>query len=975
VSTPTILRGLSELPAALSARGVRRLFVITTPGRRFLDALPLDGLEVEVFDGAAVHVPRSVVEAAERALVRSEAEAILTLGGGSATGLGKALRLTHDVPFIAVPTTYAGSEMTRVYGITDEGDKRTGREERARPDVVVHEPGFFLQMPKALTVTSLLNALAHPVSALARGELDEVGERDALRAIEKLSYALEQLLEAPASPDGRAVALEGMALAGSVLDRAAMGAQHAIAHRLGGHFALDHSGLHAVLIPHFVRRIAASDAARYASIAEAAGHADLPAVLYDALTRAGVARSLVELGAPLDALEALAREHAEVGEGWVRDAWIGRRPSVHVRREGEASVWGPAPKDAERVVIAVHGRGGNAGRTLKDALDLVGHDARVRVIAPQAPTGTAWYPRSYRASLAEHGEDLSRALSALNGVLDEVLKDVDPSRVFLYGFSQGACLATELVARGEHRFGGLVALAGARIGPQAEQPAVRSALAGMPVLLGASAGDSWVDAVDVEHTAAVLREAGADVTVVASPGEMHEASGRARVLAQELLRGVPLREGQTGFGNAHRSEALPGALPRHQNSPRKAPYGLFAEQINGTGFAVRREHNLRAWLYRIRPAAQHTPFAPLAHPTLLSDWDEGPPEPNLSGHRALPWPEAPTDFVDGLHTFGGAGHPRLRRGYAVHLYVANRSMEHRAFYDADGDLVILPQEGALTLLTELGVLDVDVGQIAIVPRGLKVSVLLQGERARGYVGEVYGRHFELPERGPVGSNGLTDARHFRAPTAWFEDRVDPGYRITAKLGNALFEATQDHSPYDAVAWHGNYVPYVYDLADFSPVGNTRFDHPDPSIYTALSAPLDEAGVSSLDLVFFAPRWDATEHTFRPPYFHRNATTEINGILSDPTLDPRGPFAAGGIFVTPSMTAHGVLTRAVERALRKTDQAADRPARNHDASRWFQFESALPIGLTSWARAASTRDAEWPLVWGAYRPHFDPTKRG
>jgi homogentisate 1,2-dioxygenase len=427
------------------------------------------------------------------------------------------------------------------------------------------------------------------------------------------------------------------------------------------------------------------------------------------------------------------------------------------------------------------------------------------------------------------------------------------------------------------------------------------------------------------------------------------------------------------FGNAHASEALPGALPRHQNSPRRAPYGLTPEQINGTGFGARRHDNLRTWLYRIRPSAQHTPFAPLPHPTFVADWDGAPAEPNLVGHRPLPIPDAPTDFVDGIVTYGGAGHPSLRRGYAFHLYAANRSMEHRSFYDADGDLLLIPQHGSLTLLTELGALSVAPGSIAILPRGLKVSVLLEDGEARGYVGEVYGRHFELPERGPVGSNGLTDARHFRAPRASFEDRLDPGHRLTVKLGNALFEATQDHTPYDAVAWHGDYVPCVYDLADFSPVGSVRVDHPDPSIFTVLSAPLDEQGASSLDFVFFPPRWEVTEHTFRPPFFHRNATTEINGIISDPAHGREDPFAPGCAFLTPSMTAHGVVARSVERALRMSDERADRAVRIPDAAAWFQFETALPIRLTRWAQSGAQRVRDWPSIWGAHRARFDPRR--
>lgn len=962
---PSILEGLSALPAWLDAQGARRVLLITGPERRFVERLPLDGREVELFDGAEVHVPREVVDRAEAARARAEADTIVTLGGGSATGLGKALRMEHPgLGFVAVPTTYAGSEMTNIYGVREEGKKNTGRDDAVRPDVVVHEPTLFTSMPKKLSVTSLLNALAHPISALSAGGLEGASRGRALRAIEQLVWALDQVLESPASRDGRRHALRGATLAAQVLDAGELGLHHRRAHDLGGRFSLDHSGLHAALLPHTLRAIARDDAALYEEIAAAAGYRDLPAVLYDALTRAGAARSLIDLGVEADAVD---------GEA-LQDVLLGRRPSVHQRRtESGASTRGPSLEEARRVIVAVHGRGANAGRMIEAVHDLVGRDPTIAIVAPQAP-GNRWYPKSYRAPASEHGADLEAALEAIDAELARVLDVVGAERVFLAGFSQGACLAAEVLARRQDALGGLVALAGARIGPAGEQPPVAADLSGARVLMGISEGDRWVDPSDVERSAEGFREAGAEVTLLIEPGDAHEMSARQRVLAQELLRGVSLREGQRGFGNAHQGEALEGALPLHQNTPRRAPYGLYPEQINGTGFTARRQQNLRTWLYRVRPSAQHTPFARLEHATFSPDWEDAPVDANLSGHRPRPIPEEPTDFVDGLATYGGAGDPALRRGFAVHLYVANRSMEHRAFYDADGDLLIIPQQGGLALQTELGVLDVAPGQIAILPRGLKVSVHLHGASCRGWVGEVFGRHFELPERGPVGSNGLTDPRHFRAPTPWFEDRVDPGYRLTAKLGNALYEARQDHSPYDVVAWHGDYVPYVYDLADFSPAGNVRVDHPDPSIYTVLGAPLDETGANTLDLVFFPPRWDPTEHTFRPPFFHRNATTELNGIISDPSLSPDGPFEAGCTFLTPSMTAHGVLARAVHHAIEKSDEAADRPVRMGDESRWFQLETTLPLRLTTWARRSAERVEDWPLVWGSYRPRFTPDER-
>jgi homogentisate 1,2-dioxygenase len=272
------------------------------------------------------------------------------------------------------------------------------------------------------------------------------------------------------------------------------------------------------------------------------------------------------------------------------------------------------------------------------------------------------------------------------------------------------------------------------------------------------------------------------------------------------------------------------------------------------------------------------------------------------------------------------------------------------------------------------------------------SVLLDGPLARGYLAESFGRHFRLPERGPLGANGLADARHFQAPAAWYEDKLVPDFRVVVKLGGQLHEASQDHSPFDVVAWHGSHLPFRYDLADFSPAGAARFDHPDPSIHTVLSAPLDEPGAHTLDLIVFPPRWDVSAGTFRPPYFHRNPVTEVNGIVHDTALaeagfarrsqsaggagpfegpaykdlPPGGPFQPGCCFLTPALTAHGPGGRAVERTRAQTDAEADRPAPPGD-SLWFQFETTLPLSLTPWAE--QHRIAGWPATWGSHRAHF------
>src|SRR6185503_2349316 len=279
---------------------------------------------------------------------------------------------------------------------------------------------------------------------------------------------------------------------------------------------------------------------------------------------------------------------------------------------------------------------------------------------------------------------------------------------------------------------------------------------------------------------------------VSGPGDRHEITFRQRVAARELVLGRPVAVGGSGFGNTLESEALAGALPAQQTSPRVRPYGLYAGQVNGTGFTAPRADNQRVWLYRVRPSSQRRAYSALSHAYLAAQFD-GIPEVNLCGFAALAIPDEPRDFIDGIVTLCGAGSASSRRGFAFHVYAANRSMDSRAFYSADGDLLIMPERGALTIATELGPLDVAPGHIAIVPRGIAFSVLLHDSVARGYVAEPFGRHFRLPDRGPIGANGLADARHFRAPAAWYEDRLAPDTRIVAKMGGRLHEASQDHS--------------------------------------------------------------------------------------------------------------------------------------------------------------------------------------
>jgi homogentisate 1,2-dioxygenase len=426
---------------------------------------------------------------------------------------------------------------------------------------------------------------------------------------------------------------------------------------------------------------------------------------------------------------------------------------------------------------------------------------------------------------------------------------------------------------------------------------------------------------------------------------------------------------QSGYGSTFESEALPGALPRGQNAPRRAPYGLYPELVNGTAFTVRRAENSRLWLYKIRPSVQHGEFEPIDAGRWVADFRHT--TPNVMRWKPLPLPGAGerVDFVAGMTTFGGHGDPLTRKGYAIHLYTANADMGDSCFYDVDGDLLIVPERGPLLCTTELGRLHVAPGEVLILPRGLKANIALPDGEARGYALEVYGEHFRLPERGPMGSNGLADARHFLAPVAHYEDRACDGYRVIARMGGGMYAATQSHSPFDAVAWHGNYAPYKYDLANFNAMGTVRFDHPDPSIHTVLTAPYDDHGSAIADFVVFPGRWEVAEHSFRPPMYHRNSATEFNGIVRMQT--PAGGFAPGCYFCTPMLSAHGVNAASVERNFSMSDDQADRPNRIPDESLWVMFESALPIRLTEWAMTSPNRDAGYRAAFQHERSHFTP----
>jgi homogentisate 1,2-dioxygenase len=424
----------------------------------------------------------------------------------------------------------------------------------------------------------------------------------------------------------------------------------------------------------------------------------------------------------------------------------------------------------------------------------------------------------------------------------------------------------------------------------------------------------------------------------------------------------------SGFGNGFATEAVAGTLPVGRNSPQKVAHGLYAEQLSGTAFTAPRSHNRRSWLYRIRPAAMHGPFAPFAQPRFHNDFGDGPVSPDQLRWDPLPLPQgegAGLDFVEGLYTMAGNGSPAAQQGVGIHLYAADRDMAGRYFYDADGELLLVPQAGRLRIATELGLLEVEPQEIAVIPRGLRFRVELPDGPSRGYVCENFGALLQLPDLGPIGSNGLANPRDFLAPQAAYEDE-EGDFELVAKFQGHLWRADIDHSPLDVVGWHGNYAPCKYDLRRFNAIGSISFDHPDPSIFLVLHSPSDTPGTSNLDFVIFPPRILAMRDTFRPPWFHRNIASEFMGLVHGAYDAKAEGFAPGGCSLHNSMTGHGPDAATFDKAsnadLSKPDVIEDTMA--------FMFETRAVIRPTAQALAAAHRQRDYQACWAGLRRHFD-----
>ncbi len=421
-----------------------------------------------------------------------------------------------------------------------------------------------------------------------------------------------------------------------------------------------------------------------------------------------------------------------------------------------------------------------------------------------------------------------------------------------------------------------------------------------------------------------------------------------------------------GFGNEFESEAIAGALPRGQFSPQRAPFGLYTEKFSNTAFTAPTADNRRTWFYRIRPSVTQQPFSPLQH----NGWRSAPLPAGDTPPNPLRWspPTLPSDgdFVDSLITVAANGNVRELTGISIHLYAASRPMRQRCLIDADGELLIVPQQGSLDVRTECGELAVVPGEILVIPRGMKFAIDPAEDHARGYVCENHGQALRLPERGPVGSDGFANRRDFLTPSAAFTD-AEEDFELVCRYQGALFHSRLSHNPFDVVAWVGNAVPYKYDLERFNVMGSVSYDHPDPSIYTVLTAPSECAGVANVDLVVFPPRWLVAEDTFRPPWFHRNVMSEFMGLIKGRYDGKSTGFEPGGMSLHNALVPHGP-----DAAVFAAATTADLKPQRLEDTLAFMFETRYPLTLTPWALASTALQADYHTCWSTLERRFSPT---
>jgi homogentisate 1,2-dioxygenase len=428
----------------------------------------------------------------------------------------------------------------------------------------------------------------------------------------------------------------------------------------------------------------------------------------------------------------------------------------------------------------------------------------------------------------------------------------------------------------------------------------------------------------------------------------------------------------SGFGNSFETETLPGALPVGRNSPQRPAYGLYAEQLSGSPFTAPQATNQRSWLYRINPSVKHTRrFRKTDRGHIRSAGiDRGEADTALGQMRwdPMPLPAKPVSFVEGLATITFAGDVEGQAGMAAHVALVTRSMVDEYMFNADGELLVVAQEGRLRFRTEFGIIDIAPGEIAVIPRGVIFAVEIPEGPARAYVCENYGGALTLPDRGPIGANCLANPRDFLTPVAAYEDK--PGKAVLfAKWCGELYATDIAQSPLDVVAWHGNYAPYKYDLRTFSPVGAVAFDHPDPSIFTVMTSPSGEPGTANIDFVIFPERWSVAENTFRPPWYHRNIMSEFMGLVYGIYDAKPVGFTPGGFSLHNMMLPHGPDMPAYEAA-----STVDLKPHKMEGTLAFMFETRFPQRVTAFAAGLAGLQQDYIECWTDLKRRFDPTRK-
>ncbi|MCA3633835.1 MAG: homogentisate 1,2-dioxygenase [Methylobacterium sp.] len=425
----------------------------------------------------------------------------------------------------------------------------------------------------------------------------------------------------------------------------------------------------------------------------------------------------------------------------------------------------------------------------------------------------------------------------------------------------------------------------------------------------------------------------------------------------------------SGFGNSFETEALPNALPVGRNSPQKCNYGLYAEQLSGSPFTAPRATNERSWLYRIQPGVKHQGRYRKVGGGLIRtapNREESSLPIGQMRWMPVPLPGERLTFLTGMRTMTTAGDAEGQAGMAAHIALITASMTDEYFFNADGELMIVAQQGRLRFPTEFGVIEIEPGEICVIPRGVIFRCELVDGPARAYICENYGGAFTLPERGLIGANCLANARDFLVPAASYEDK--PGKALLfVKWCGEMFATELEASPLDVVAWHGNYYPYKYDLRRFSPVGAISYDHPDPSIFTVLTSPSGEVGTANIDFVIFPERWMVAENTFRPPWYHRNIMSEFMGLIYGVyDAKPEG-FLPGGASLHNMMLPHGPDTPAFE-------HASNEPMvpKKLTGTMAFMWETRLPQRLTKFASEEAPIDQSYLGCWSGLKRRFDPS---